>query len=112
MKRRTVLAGFAALALVPRVRAAERPRIAILHSGFPRRTPIDRLFEALRVLGYEDGRTASIALHGAEGDSGRLTALVAQIAAENPDVVIGLTTPAVRALKQGGVTAPVVFAFV
>src|SRR4029078_3471945 len=52
------------------------------------------------------------AAHGAEGDSARLTALVAQIAAETPDVVIGLTTPAVGALKQGGVTAPGVFAFV
>ena len=64
------------------------------------------------MLGYEDGRTASIALHGAEGDGARLTALVAQLAAENPDVVIGLTTPAARALKEGGVRAPVVFAFV
>jgi putative ABC transport system substrate-binding protein len=98
--------------LVPHAHAEERPRISILHSGFPDRTPIHLLFEALRTLGYEHGRTATIDLYGAEGDSGRLTALVGQLAAQRPEVIIGLTTPAARALKQAGVTIPVVFAFV
>jgi putative ABC transport system substrate-binding protein len=116
MKRRDFIAlvGGAAATwqLVPRALAEARPRISILHSGFPNRTPIHLLFEALRALGYEDGRTATIDLYGAEGDSGRLTALVGQLATQRPNVIIGITSPAVRALKQVGVTTPVVFAFV
>jgi putative ABC transport system substrate-binding protein len=98
--------------LVSRALAEVRPRISILHSGYPNRTPIHLLFEALRTLGYEHGRTATIDLHGGEGDSDRLTALVSQLAAQKPNVIIGITSPAARALKQAGVTTPIVFAFV
>ena len=74
--------------------------------------PFHVLFEELRTLGYEQGQTATIDLYGAEGDSARLTTLVDQIAKEKPNVIIGLTSPAARALKQARVTTPVVFAFV
>jgi len=93
-------------------RAQQRRRISILHSGFPRLTPIHLLFEALDKLGYQDGRTAEIDLLGAEGDPGRLKALVAQLGAQKPDVVIAITSPAVLALKEARLTIPVVFAFV
>jgi putative tryptophan/tyrosine transport system substrate-binding protein len=115
MRRRefiAVLGGVAATWLVPCALAEERPRISILHSGFPNRTPIHLLFEALRALGYEHGRTATIDLFGAEGDSGRLIALVDKLTAQKPNVIIAITSPAARALKQAGVTTPVVFAFV
>jgi len=116
MKRRdfiTLLGGAAAWPLA--ARAQERPklwRISILHSGFPNRTPIHLLFAALRTLGYEDGRTAAVELLGGEGDVYRLTTLVAKLAAQSPDVIVALTEPAVLALRQAGVTTPVVFAFV
>jgi hypothetical protein len=38
--------------------------------------------------------------------------LVAGLAAKKPEVIIALTSPAVRALKDAGVETPVVFAFV
>src|SRR5580704_2992443 len=57
--------------------AQKRPRISILHSGFPNRTPIHLLLEALGALGYEDGSTATIELLGGEGNADRLNALVA-----------------------------------
>src|SRR5215470_20437856 len=98
--------------LIPQAFAVDLPRVSILHSGFPNRTPIHVLFEELRTLGYEQGQTATIDLYGAEGDSARLTTLVDQIAKEKPNVIIGLTSPAARALKQARVTTPVVFAFV
>ena len=114
MKRRefiTLLGG--AVAAWPVVaRAQQHRRISILHSGFPNRTPIHLLFAALRTLGYEDGRTAVIELLGGEGDPSRLNALVAELAAQPPEVIIALTDPAVLALQQAGVTTPVVFAFV
>ncbi|MFB9263753.1 ABC transporter substrate-binding protein [Bradyrhizobium erythrophlei] len=90
----------------------KRVRISILHSGFPNRTPIHYLFEALSKLGLEDGRTATIDLLGGEGDTNRLRALVAQIGAQKPDVIIAITSPAVVALKEAKLTIPVVFAFV
>ncbi len=112
MKRRAFIAALLAAVLATPARAEERPRISILHSGFPNRTPIHLLFEALRALGYENGRTATIDLLGAEGGTDRLNALIAQLAAQKSDVIIAFTSPAVLALKRAGLTTPVVFGFV
>jgi putative ABC transport system substrate-binding protein len=112
MRRRSVLAA-ALAALVPAApRAAEGPRITILHSGFPERTPTHLLVEALRDLGWDDGRTAAIELLGGEGDAAQLQHLVRRIAASPPAVTIALTSPAALALKRAGPPAAVVFAFV
>jgi putative ABC transport system substrate-binding protein len=111
VRRRQFIALLGAVLAAPAL-AGELRRISILHSGFPNLTPIHLLFEALRALGYEDGRSATIELLGAEGDADRLTAFVAQLAAQKPDVILALTSPAVLALKQAGLTTPVVFLFV
>jgi len=70
LKRRdliTFLGGAAVAWLLAATRATAQdwPRIRILHSGFPNRTPIHRLFEALRALGYDNGRTADVEPLGA-----------------------------------------------
>ena len=111
MNRRDLIAGLLLMPLATPVLAAMK-QISILHSGFPNRTPIHLLIEALRALGYEDGNTAAIELLGGEGDAKRLDMLVAGLASKKPDVIVALTSPAVRALKQAGVATPVVFAFV
>jgi putative tryptophan/tyrosine transport system substrate-binding protein len=112
MKRRKFLIGLLAGLVATSARAQPHVRISILHSGFPNRTPIHQLFEALGKLGLEHGRTATIDLLGGEGDPQRLKALVAQIGAQKPDVIIAITSPAVVALKEAKLTIPVVFAFV
>ena len=112
MRRRDLIAWLLAAPLATRASAQDRPRISILHSGFPSRTPIHRLFEALRALGYENDHSATIDLLGAEGDTDQLNVFVAQLAVKKPDVIIALTSPAVLALKQAGLTTPVVFLFV
>ena len=119
MRRRQLLRlfGGAAIAwplppLATIAHAQKRPRIAILHSGFPNRTPIHLLLEALRALGYEDGSTATIELLGGEGNADRLSALIAHLAAQRPDVIIAITSPAVLGLKQAALPTPVVFLFV
>jgi putative tryptophan/tyrosine transport system substrate-binding protein len=84
--------------------AAGPPKITILHSGFPNRTPIHLLIEALAKLGYENNRTATIDL--------RLNNLVTQIGAQRPDLIIAITSPAAVALKSAKLSIPVVFAFV
>ena len=119
MRRRDFITFFGAAAVWPfavslekPALAKEPPRIIILHSGFPNRTPIQLLLQALSKLGYEKDRTATIDLLGGEGDAKRLNALVAQIGSQKPDVVIAITSPAVVALKEGRLSVPVVFAFV
>ena len=79
MKRRRFLIGLLTGLVVTGAHAQQRVRITVLHSGFPNRTPIHQLFEALSKLGLEHGRTATIDLLGGEGDPNRLNALVAQI---------------------------------
>src|SRR5215212_2902610 len=110
MRRRDLLGG--ALFWASTAVAQQRSRIAILHSGFPHRTPIEQLYAALRDLGHEHGRTAEIELLGAEGDPGRLTSFVAKLVQEHPEVTIAVTSPAALALKRANVTTPVVFLFV
>jgi putative tryptophan/tyrosine transport system substrate-binding protein len=90
----------------------KRRRISIIHSGFPDRTPIHLLFEALQARGYANGASATIDLLGAEGDPERLKSLVAQLATQKPELIIALTSPAADELKRVGIATPVVFAFV
>jgi putative tryptophan/tyrosine transport system substrate-binding protein len=111
MRRRSLIGGLMLAALV-RPAWAKEPRISILHSGFPLRTPTHLLVEALRSLGYEDGRTASVEVLGAEGDAARLKSLVADLVSKPPDLIIAITAPAVLALKDKGAATPVVFLFV
>jgi putative tryptophan/tyrosine transport system substrate-binding protein len=112
MRRRTFLAALTFLCWPRVVSAQATPRIAILHSGFPHRTPIDQLYAALRDLGHEHGRTADIQLLGAEGDPARLMSFVRKLTQDRPQVIIAVTSPAALALKRANVSAPVVFLFV
>jgi putative tryptophan/tyrosine transport system substrate-binding protein len=109
MRRRDFLICGAMAALPFAAQAQQRQRISILHSGYPRRTAIKLLFDALGKLGYEEGR---IDLLGGEGDPSRLKALVDQLALQKPDVIIAITSPAAVALKDAKLNIPVVFAFV
>src|SRR4051795_5845383 len=108
MRRRDFLIGVA-MALPLAAEAQQRQRISILHSGYPRRTAIKLLFDALGKLGYDE---TQIDLLGGEGDSSRLKALVDQLALQKPDVIIAITSPAAVALKDAKLNIPVVFAFV
>jgi putative tryptophan/tyrosine transport system substrate-binding protein len=110
MRRRRFLAtlGGAALAWPVAAQLAtiaytqKRPRISILHSGFPNRTPIHLLIEALHALGYEDGSTATIELLGGEGNTDRLNALIAHLAAQRPDVIIASHFASCARAQAGG----------
>jgi putative tryptophan/tyrosine transport system substrate-binding protein len=96
MRRREFITLFGATAARPvllkeSAQAKEPSKITILHSGFPNRTPIHKLIEALSKLGYENDRTATINLLGGEGDASRLKMLVEQIGSQKPDVIIAIT---------------------
>lgn len=59
MRRREFVAGFFLMPLAS-IALAAAERISILHSGFPDRTPIHVLIDALRALGHENGKSAEI----------------------------------------------------
>jgi putative ABC transport system substrate-binding protein len=111
MRRREFIAGVLVASVAPPSSAGER-KISILHSGFPLRTRVSLLIDALRTLGYEDGKTAAIEILGGEGDPEKLKALVMELAAKKPEVIIALTSPATRALKDAAIDTSTVFAFV
>src|SRR5215208_3462436 len=112
MRRREVIASLLSGAIATAARAQTGPHISILHSGFPHRTPIHLLLEALASLGYENGRTAQIEVLGGEGNIDRLNVLVAHLTTQRPQVIIAITAPAVTALKQARLPTQIVFAFV
>jgi putative ABC transport system substrate-binding protein len=67
--------------------------------------------EAMRQQGWIEGRNLVIDLWWAEGSADKLKALVPQILARNPEVIVATTGPAVRPFIDAQVPVPVVFAF-
>jgi len=64
--------------------------------------------EGLRDLGYVEGRNLRIEYRWAEGDYGRLPALVADLVAGKMDVLVTAGTPAALAVKRATTTIPLV----
>lgn len=67
--------------------------------------------EAMREQGWIEGRNLVVDLWWAEGSADKLKALVPQILARRPEVIVATTGPAVRPFADAQVAVPVVFAF-
>src|SRR5581483_7430009 len=63
--------------------------------------------EGLRDLGYVEGRSIAISAHYAEGESGRLPGLIAEIVRARPDIIVAAGFPALRRLKSATDTVPI-----
>ena len=70
------------------------------------------LRKRLSDLGWVEGRNIDIQERWAAGDLDRVKALAREMVAFNPDVLIGITTPATAALQRETRTIPIVFAAV
>ncbi len=68
--------------------------------------------QALRDLGYVEGRNGVIEYRDAEGKIERLSALAADLVALKVDVIVAAGTPAALAAKHATRTVPIVFAAV
>ncbi len=70
------------------------------------------LFEALRQLGYDEGRNLRLPERSAEMKHERLPALAAELVSARPDVIVAINTPGVRAAIQATKDVPIIMSLV
>jgi putative tryptophan/tyrosine transport system substrate-binding protein len=116
MRRRefiTLLGGAAAAwPLAARAQQGER-RIGVLMGVADDRegqARVTALKQGLQELGWTDGRNVQIKTRFAGADAGRIRTHVAELVALAPDVIVGQTTPVIRALRQATSSIPIVMA--
>jgi ABC-type uncharacterized transport system substrate-binding protein len=71
---------------------------------------VTALKQGLQDLGWTDGRNVQIETRFGGGDVGRIRAYVAELVALAPDVLVGHTSPIIRALRQATSSIPIVAA--
>jgi putative ABC transport system substrate-binding protein len=118
MRRRAfiILLGGAAAAwpLAARAQQGERMRRIGLLVGMADdregQARVTALKQGLQELGWTDGHNIQIETRFGGGDVGRIRADAAELVALAPDVIVGNTTPVVRALRQATSSIPIVVA--
>lgn len=115
-RRRLVLATAALLALPPASFAQKQVklwRIGFLSNGTraSARFQLDAFLRGLNEFGYVEGRNVVIESRWAEGKLDRLPALVAEVLAQDIDLLFAPSGIAAQAAKKSGTATPIVFAF-
>ncbi len=87
-------------------RAGSIPRIGFLTPGPDPREPA--FWDGMRDLGYVDGKTIVVDRRSADGDFARLPALAAEMAKNQPDVIVAVASAATVAAKEITSTIPIV----
>jgi putative ABC transport system substrate-binding protein len=116
MRRREfmmLLGGAAAWPLAARAQQAERVRRIGLLIGVADdqegQARVTALKQGLQELGWTDGNIQIETRFGG-GDTGRIKSHAAELVALAPDLVVGNTTPVIRALRQATSSIPIVVA--
>ena len=114
MKRREVIALLVPLvgqAILPAAGETRRPRLAmLLVAASETSSEVGERRDALAELGWVDGRTIEIVVRYAEGDLARVPALIDELLALDPDLILTHTAVAARAVARATRTIPVVIA--
>jgi putative ABC transport system substrate-binding protein len=84
------------------------PRIALLRPGSPPDPFVEAFRQALRDLGYVEGKNISIGYRWAEGRNERLPDLAADLVRLGVDVIVPGGNPATRAAQKATSTIPIV----
>ena len=110
-----------AAAAWPLVARAQQPEVGAAHRRVDKserrrsgraRPPRSVPGEGLRELSWTDGRNVQIETRFGGGDVGRIRAHAGELVALAPDVIVGNTTPVIRALRQATSSIPIVMAAV
>jgi putative ABC transport system substrate-binding protein len=117
MRRRTLLAGLGATALLSAVARAEQTRLVGLLMPFVSgdtagQDRVRTFLKAMHELGWVDGRNMRIDLRWATGREDEIRKHAAELVALAPDVVIANGSAAVGPLLKVTRTVPIVFAIV
>ncbi len=116
MRRREVIAGFAASAMLPLVARAQqspkRPTIGVLGaSSADLAGPwVAAFVKRLGELGWSEGKNVTIEYRWAEARSERYSEIAAEFASRNVDVIVTWASAPVLAAKHTTTTIPIVFA--
>src|SRR5262245_63393339 len=112
----TLLGGAAAWPVTARAQRDRLARIAVW-IGAPETDPQGQrrataLREALRDLGWIEGRSIAIEYHWAVIDGEQVRAETAELVARNPDVIVTTGAPTLAATHKATTTIPIVFVLV
>src|SRR6185312_14178133 len=108
-KRRALIIGSLAAISFARANSTKVWRIALVTSS-PGAHILDIIRTSLTSLGYEQGKDFVIDFREASGHFGVLPALVDELIALRPDLIIAEATPAVAAAQKATTTIPVIMA--
>jgi len=112
----TLLGGAAAWPVAARAQQAERVRRIGLLMGTADdpegQARVTALKQGLQELGWTNGRNIQIEIRFGGADTGRIRADAAELVALAPDVIVGQTTPVIRALRQATSSIPIVMSAV
>ena len=112
LDRRDLLLGVPLALLVARARAQPAPKvIGVLspYAGEDVQATLALFRQAMRELGYAEGRGYTLVERFAEGRNDRLPALAAELVKLRVDLILASTTNAVKAAQAATGTIPIVF---
>lgn len=89
-------------------RAGPTPQVGYLSNSSGTSAPDKAFFEALRSLGWEDGRNVVVHARYSSGDSTRFPGFAAELVRLNVDLIVGWGPNAVAAAKSVTTTIPIV----
>jgi len=118
VKRRTfitLLGGAAAWPVMARAQQPDRVRRIAMLSGLAASDPeaqarVTAFRQGLKELGWTEGRNVHIDFRWSTGDATEMRTFATELVELKPDLIVGMTTPAVAALVQETKTIPIVFA--
>ena len=90
-------------------KAANIPRLGILRAGAPPDSTLQSFLQAMRDLGYVDGKNILIEIRYAEGDQKRSAGLAKELVKLNVDALFTSGTRAILDLNEATKTVPIVF---
>ena len=113
MRRRDLITALGGAAMVwplaARAQQSRVPRIGVLALTKRDQEAFGtELREGLRELGFVDGRNFLLESRSADGETGRLPALAAELVVLNVDVIAAIFTPCALAAKQATTSIPIV----